>query len=348
VTVSLAALVLLLSACSGDGGTPGEGRDAGSEPTASSTVKVKIPVDRPLEGTREEGKPWRTSGLVPQPVASRPFTNGVLSEGQLQQPVDDEGVRQYERRGEYYYHPVAIAQFALAKLDRANSNGSAKALRSAVVNAEKLVEVADRVDGGLYFAYPFDFSLGGYERETVHAPWWSAMAQGEALSLFVRLYEATGDQRWRTAADKTFATLDDIGPRKKPWSVYIDKRHYLWFEEYAGDTKPLIVLNGHMFAMFGLYEYERLTGSKKAAELFDAGATTLREYLPLFRVEGEPSRYCLRMPFCKRESWKSEKYHGIVERQMRYIADMTDERWFFQEANRYARDFDAWPLTNVT
>ena len=94
-----------------------------------------------------------------------------------------------------------------------------------------------------------------------------------------------------------------------------------------------------MFTLFGLWDYERMTGSDEAVELFDAGVTTLREYLPLYREDGEASFYCLRMPLCSQESWQSVKYHGIVMKQMRFIADMTDDRWFAREANRYNRDY---------
>lgn len=338
--VSAAALALVATGCTGDGDTARRS----AAPTASETPHVRMVHQRPFYGEVADGAKWRTSGLTPKPVRSRPFTNGVLSEGQLDQPVDENGVRYFERLEKQYFHPVATAQYALAKLDEANRTGSAESLEAARINGQALLDHAEVVDRGLYFPYPFDFPLGGRKKHTVHAPWWSAMAQGEALSLFVRLFEATGEKKWRTAADKTFLTLDDLGPRDEPWSVYVDRRKYLWFEEYAGDTPPLVVLNGHMFAMFGVWDYHHLTGSKKAAELFDAAATTLREHLPLFRKDGEASFYCLRLPLCKKPEWQSEKYHGIVERQMRYIADMTDDPWFAREANRYAADYDGWPL----
>lgn len=333
---------MVLTACTG--GEEPVSRGSSDLPDEIAPVTVRMPVDRPLHGSVESDRLWRTSGLVPKPVRQRPFTRGVLLEGQLGQPVDDDGVRLFERLGQRYYHPVAIAQYALAKLDQANIKEDDEALKAAVVNAEALLEGGESVDDGLYFPYPFDFPLGGLKKHTLEAPWWSAMAQGEALSLFVRLYEATGEARWREAADQAFATLDDTGPRDEPWSVYVDRRRYLWFEEYAGNLKPLIVLNGHMFAMFGVWDYHHLTGSPKAAELFDASATTMREYLPLFRSEGEASYYCIRLPLCSREQWKSEKYHGIVERQMRFIADMSDDRWFSREADRFAADYAGWPL----
>lgn len=339
--VLLVALTLLLGGCTT---AADPARTAVPASAATSTVKVNLPVDRPLYGKPEAGRPWRTSGLVPRPVRSRPFTDGVLLEGQLDQPADENGVRYYERDGRRYDHPVALAQYGLAKLDEANTTGSVDSLRAAEANAARLTEVAVRKDGGWYFPYRFDFPLGGRQHETIRAPWWSAMAQGEALSLFVRLYETTGADRWKVAADRTFRTLDDVGPRTGPWSVYVDARGYLWFEEYAGSTRPLVVLNGHVFTLFGLWDYYQLTGSQRAAVLFDAGATTLREYLPLFREDGEPSYYCLRQPLCRQKLWQNKKYHGIVERQMRYLADMTDRPWFAREADRYARDYAGWPL----
>lgn len=326
------AVILILSGC---GGTTERPRATAAVPT----VSVAVPTKPPSIGSQKDGDAWRSNGYAPKPVKQLPFTNGVLLDDLLSLPVDRDGVRDYEREGTHYYHPVAIAQFALAKLDQANSTGSAAALKSAKVNAEKLLETGTRVGNGIYFAYPFDFTLGGFEGETLHSPWWSAMAQGEALSLFVRLKEATGDKKWATAADRTFATLDDRGPRAKPWSVYIDQHHYLWFEEYAGNTEPLLVLNGDMFALFGIYDYQRLTGSAKATRLFDAGVTTLRAYLPSFRKPGGVSYYCLRQPLCRKPKWQNEKYHGIVTQQIRIIADMSDDSWFDREADRFASDF---------
>lgn len=338
----LVALLLLLcmalNACSA-ATLDGRGEQATMR-SHDTTLDILPPVDRPLFGERTKRAAFRTAGLQPRAIDHRrPYSNGVLTDGILPAETNDEGVKLYERDGRRYYHPVGIAQFALAKLDVARRTGKRKPMRSTLVNAEKLLEVAVSHRKGLYFPYPFDFPLGG-QKQVIHAPWWSAMAQGQALSLFTRLHEVTGRQKWRDAADRVFRTLDDRGPRAgEPWATYVDKHHYLWLEEYAGDTKPLLVLNGHMFAIFGLWDYHQMTGSARAATLFDGAVTLLREYLPLFRVNGEASIYCLRHPFCHRELWQNEKYHGIVVTQMRIIADMADAPWFRKEARRFAADF---------
>ena len=336
---SIAALALVLTGCSAtESETP---QPAGPTAATASGVTVRLPApERPLHGRKSERLGWRVSGYSPQAVVRPPYTNGLLLDGMLPAETDRDGVRAYERLGESYYHPVAIAQYALAQLDVARQEGDYEALAAAEVNADKLIEVAVRRDGAYYFPYPFDFPLGGNKKHTIQAPWWSAMAQGEALSLFVRLYEVTDEEKWREAADRTFASLDDdFGPRRGPWTLYVDKHGYLWFEEYAGDTAPLLVLNGHMFAVFGIWDYHRLTEEPRARQLFDGGVTLLREYLPLFRADGEPSYYCLRAPWCQRDRWKDEKYHLIVSEQMKIIADMTDDRWFRREARRFLADY---------
>ena len=339
----MSGLLVLLTACSGTPQQPHETALPAASTLRSVTVRIPAPHE-PLYGHRRDGQLWRTSHLTPKPVQQRPYTDKLLSEHVLPAPVDKDGVRAYDLNGKSYYHPVAIAQFALAKLDVAQRTGSAAALRSAKINARKLIEISTMHRGGMYFPYPFDFPLGGVKSQTIHSPWWSAMVQGQALSLFTRLYDETGNRSWRDAADKTFATLDDRGPRRKgPWDVYVDRNHYLWFEEYAGDTKPLMVLNGDMFALFGVWDYYSLTHSAHAKNLFNAAATTLREYLPNFRAPKGAAYYCLRAPFCQQPMWQNTKYHGIVIKQMRIIADMTDDPWFEREADRYLKDFSDFP-----
>jgi hypothetical protein len=337
----IAALLVTVALAAGCSTGPDGAQQTVATP-ASADVSVPPPL-KPLFGERRAGRAFRTSGLTPKPARHLPYQDGLLTGSILPAPVDKDGIRAFELDGKSYYHPVAIAQYALAKLDVAQQTGKRSALRAAKLNAAKLIEVSRTARGGMYFPYRFDFPLGGVKEETIHAPWWSGMVQGQALSLFVRLYEETGQESWRAAADKTFVTLDDRGPRDGPWMAYVDRHGYLWFEEYAGDTKPLLVLNGDMFTMFGLWDYYSLTHNRRAKVLFNGGATTLREYLPLFRVDQEPAYYCLRAPFCQQPLWQNTKYHGIVIKQMRIIGDMTDHAWFDREADRYEADFSDYP-----
>jgi hypothetical protein len=119
------------------------------------------------------------------------------------------------------------------------------------------------------------------------------MAQGQALSAFVRLYQLTGDQRWRDAADATYSSFTIRGPRSTPWVVHLDGAGYLWLDEYPLRGDPDRTINGHLYAAFGLYDYWQLTGDPDARLLVQGALTTIRHYLATWRRTGWVSRYCI-------------------------------------------------------
>ena len=168
----------------------------------------------------------------------------------------------------------------------------------------------------------------------IRAPWYSAMNQGAALSLFLRLYAVTGEQRWRSAADATFTTFVQRRSAKRPWVVFVPRRYdrrYLWFEEYAKNP-PTQVLNGHVYALFGVYEYALASGSAAAAIVFNGGATTVRHQLNRFRVRGGISYYSLRVHA------QYPSYHCLHIGMLKLLARMTGDSWFAREATLFAAD----------
>ena len=69
------------------------------------------------------------------------------------------------------------------------------------------------------------------------APWYSAMAQGEALSLFSRLWAVTKEPAWRQAAEQTLTSLS-LGPAAgQPWCSHVDEAGHLWLDEYPRDLR---------------------------------------------------------------------------------------------------------------
>jgi hypothetical protein len=252
--------------------------------------------------------------------------------------LDAQGVRVVRAQGKSDLHnAVSIAQYGLGSLDAYRKDRAPARLATAATQADWLLQNGQHARGGLYFPYRFAFDLGYRgSGKTIRPPWYSAMAQGMALSLLTQLWQATGDRKWRTAATDVFDTLDDEGPTEGPWTNFIDPYGYRWFEEYAspsGATPPMRVLNGHIFAMLGLYDYWRATGSEAAAQLFAEGAQTVKSYLPQFRVPGHSSRYMLGIPGLQVPS-----YHAIHVAQLRALQEITGDEWFGVEADRWASD----------
>ncbi|MDO5700756.1 MAG: D-glucuronyl C5-epimerase family protein [Bowdeniella nasicola] len=250
----------------------------------------------------------------------------------------DDGVRVVAHQGKRVYNPVSIAQYALYNIARYRETGELQPLLRAKANASKLIDMAQRGEGTTYwFPYEYDFALAGDQNNVILAPWYSGMAQGQALSVFSRLSTLEPDEsQWREAADSTFRSFLSAERVKAPFAVTYDREGRIWFEEYAGNTKPLWVINGQIFALFGLYDYWYESKDEEARLLIDGGATTVREVFDTYRRSGQISLYCTQMPRCRRIS--SEKYHGIHVNQLQVLAELTGDSTFQRQAEILRRD----------
>ena len=189
--------------------------------------------------------------------------------------------------------------------------------------------------GAWFFPYTFDFAVHGIAADTMRAPWYSGMAQGQALSLFVRLDQATGTAPWRTAADSTAPSFALPPAAGLPGVVHVDAAGSSWLDEYPlTTTRDDLTFNGHNFAIFGLYDYARQTGDVNAALLFDGTAGTALKYgTSGIRVPNWVSYYCLthRVP--------AGSYHDIHLEQLLTLYSMTRYTVFARLSDSYRDDF---------
>jgi hypothetical protein len=194
---------------------------------------------------------------------------------------DSQGVRMFSFGGQVWDHPVAQAQWGLKNITSYLNTNDAFYLNRAIANAQRNLD--RKVESRDAWWYPYDFDLQRCpNRLILNAPWYSGMAQGQLLSLFVRLSEITGDAKWREAADKTYTSLT-LGPDPAaPWGAWVDTSARLWLEEYPASpgTTGERVFNGHTFALYGVYDYWRITGDADVAAVFDGAISTIRQVLP--------------------------------------------------------------------
>ena len=281
------------------------------------------------------------SGYFPLPVEVLPYEHQAMDylfEDQLLDlddrsiAVDDAGVALWlDPRGARQEHPVYLVQYALAALGGYTRTGDSRFLDRALANTERLVAQAERDESGALW-FPYRFAHRYYD-VTMPVPWWSSMGQGQPLSLFSRLARLQPRHApWRELADATFRTFDGWRALGVPWITTMDAHGRLWFEEYAGDVEPLLVVNGHIFAVYGLYDYALLTGDPHAIDLFDGGATTIRDCIDTFRVPGGVSYYCVREGYCQRPEWQNASYHPIHIQQLRMLGRMTGDATFEEAA----------------
>lgn len=168
---------------------------------------------------------------------------------------------------------VNVAQWGLGAFERSLSGEGDRWLADAAACGEHLVE-AQSADGAWRHRTPYHhtFPLG--------AGWISAMAQGQAASLLVRLHLATGEERWADSARRALPSMPfaELGGGRFP-------------EEYP-TTPPSFVLNGGIFAIWGLYDVWRALGDDAAGSTYRECADTLAANLGRWDL-GWWSRYDL-------------------------------------------------------
>ncbi|MFC5285789.1 D-glucuronyl C5-epimerase family protein [Actinokineospora guangxiensis] len=273
-------------------------------------------------------------------VGQRPYESAAVTPVEGYGVVDAAGVRMFAVSGTNFNHPVGQAQYALANLNSHRLTGNPAYLRIAVTNAERLLERRVESADAWYFPYEFDFALYGNRNMMMRAPWYSAMAQGQVLSTFVRLHEVTGDERWRSAAEATFRSLTYLPAGDLPYVTFVDGTR-LWLEEYPRGLADLgeQVFNGHNFAVYGLIDYWALTADPTAADLIRGAAATIKDTgLTGFRKPRALSLYALT------STTQNAKYHQIHVEQALHLWGFTRDPVFLAVASAFRDDY---PLPTV-
>lgn len=161
---------------------------------------------------------------------------------------------------------VFLAQWALGCFERHVAGEGEEWLEGARAGADLLLE-GQRADGALVhrFGFPHTFPL--------RPPWVSGMAQGEAASLLVRVGAATGDERYADAAVRALGPLE-VPSAEGGASALLDGRPFP--EEYPTEP-PSLVLNGGIFALWGLHDVAAALGEERAHRRFEDGVDALAE-----------------------------------------------------------------------
>jgi hypothetical protein len=255
--------------------------------------------------------------------------------------VDSNGVLQVKIRGEKVYHPVNSAWFISQMISSYRGSKDPEYLRRAEATTRYLILHSVRDESGAtWFPYTFKHAPGKGKLD-MGRPWYSGMAQGMMLSTFVNLYETTGDIYWKNHADRVFLSFKVEKQNGQPWFREVEKngdKNYAWFEEYVGKDVPSShVVNGHIYAVYGAYDYYRLTKSEDALLMFNEGAATIRDHFEDYRRPGGPSWYAV-APFAK-DVWKyPASYHKGVANQLTMLGRMSGDETFTQQAELLRSD----------
>jgi len=151
------------------------------------------------------------------------------------------------------FNPLLCAEYGLQEFTF-YKNGDLEAFKGAKSAADYLI-LHQQKDGS--FINDFNYKEGNIEMKE---KWKSDLTQGMAISLFIRLYKETLDEKYLNAAKLSLKPL-------------LNKSVYDMFDRNSKYT-----LSSHMFVLFGLYDLSFY--SPEALLKFNEGVETLKKILP--------------------------------------------------------------------
>lgn len=246
---------------------------------------------------------------------------------------DASGIPQLDYHGTIglQYNPIAIAQYGLGNYNLWKRSANPERRNKFFLAADWLrSHLEPNVHGLAVWNHHFDWEY----RDTLKAPWYSALAQGQGISLLVRAYKESarkesGDPTYLEAARRALAAF--YVPMAQGGVAFTDHRGDLWFEEYIV-SPPTHILNGFIWATWGLRDYFLATKDDSVRELFSQAVQTLLHNLDRYDL-GFWSLYeqsGTRLPMVA-----SPFYHQLHIVQLRIMHRLTGEAEFYRVADRW-------------
>jgi hypothetical protein len=227
-----------------------------------------------------------------------------------------------------YYHPVYISQYALGAFDYYFNTENKEAKKAFLTCAAWLRDNLAKRNGFFYWEYPFENTEypGGLHKN----PWFSAMAQGEGVSVLLRAFCETRQQEYLSAAQRAiepiFHDLSDGG------ISVVKQDDYIFPQEYP--TSPdSDILNGAIFAYIGVYEYYRVTEESRVKQFCDRIIKTFLSVIDEYDI-GYWSLYS-RWP---KKRLAPPHYNSLHIAQLRALYLITGEEKFLE----YSRKFESY------
>jgi hypothetical protein len=189
---------------------------------------------------------------------------------------DSNGVYQTRDQDEAFYNVCGVAIYSLVCYDnlvRLKNKEKEKDFFIQIKWLEENVEYLDEEKALWNYKYPG-------QRE-----FFSSISQGFIISAFVRAWLLTQELKYYKLAVNAYNFL--ITPIEKGGLKSVTKGYDFWLEEYLDHPK---ILNGHIYALFGIWDLYRVTKDANIKESFDLGVIDVVNNINQFDL-GFFSRY---------------------------------------------------------
>jgi hypothetical protein len=237
--------------------------------------------------------------------------------------VDYTWMRSAEMPAGRFYNPVTVAQYALWGCFMPwTRTGDPSLLREFLKQADWLVQ--SQGDRG---EWAFDYAVPA---RRLAAGWVSGMGQGQATSVLIRASLLTGETRFLDAARKAVDSM--LRPLSEGGALSTDESG-TWLEEYPEDP-PSHVLNGLVFAWWGLYDYLHAAKDARADQVLGAVDRTLLANIDRYTAADGSARYELKRPISAAEN-------GYLDLQIAQLVAMAH----LTGSPEFLRVSDSWRMT---
>lgn len=241
-------------------------------------------------------------------------------------PYDSSGIPMLDYHGRIglQHNPIAIAQWGLGNYNAFLRGKGEEHKKKFLLASDWLCSHLEQNSAGVWvWHHHFDWEY----RTRLKAPWYSGLAQGQGISLLARAWQETSDEAYLAAAQRAFHSF--CKPTSEGGVSFTDETGDVWFEEYIV-TPPTHILNGFIWAAWGVYDYFLATRDPTAEQLFLKASKTLSKNLPCYDL-GFWSLYeqsGTRLPMLA-----SPFYHRLHTAQLRVMHRLTGDALFSEYAN---------------
>ena len=214
--------------------------------------------------------------------------------------------------GKEIYFSIAIFQYGLGAFDLFLLNNDESMLSKAIACADWALE--NQLENGGWLTF---------DHISPEHPY-SSMAQGEAISLLLRIYKNTAQEKYLIAAKKArdfmLQSIEKDGTAK-----YVGEDVFL----YENTDQPLI-LNGWIFSIWGLWDYAKVVSDNENLEIVNKSLTSLEKKLADFDI-GYWSKYD------DGKRMTSPFYHSLHIAQLKVMYDLTGTQAYLEYAQKWER-----------
>jgi heparosan-N-sulfate-glucuronate 5-epimerase len=242
--------------------------------------------------------------------------------------LDQDGIPMLDYQGKIglQYNPIAISQWGLGNYNLWCTTKTQKYYNNFIKSADWLANNLEKNNDGVkVWMHYFDFEY----RDILKSPWYSGLAQGQGISLLMRAFKETNNENYLITAKEAFKSFKVS--TKNGGINYIDINGNHWIEEYIVNP-PTHILNGFIWALWGIYDYSIFLNDSNAKNLFNNYKRTLicelETYDTGFWSLYEHSGTRLSMV-------ASTFYHKLHITQLKIMFELTNDSIFNKYAERW-------------